>query len=1101
MIFKVNYDEDLYDEYSYGKDYSEQIKNFYEFAEKIVNLIFEGKSSEALSTVESFFQNNCFSPEQYFIYSRYENFLNHVKYCCDSSETLSVDDLRFTYNHYDLIPYNIVKFMLSNYVDCVFKTSGLEYGLMILKDNAFLLSDLDEKILEVSLYSQAEDIENLYENLLDLKDIYKNSDSVDYLIKTLIRKSHLKDIDKNSDSVEAGALLLRLADCEYKLGKFEKSIETAKEAYSLGCWIFGYANQIVESYIALKEYGKAREFVDSIAPLTYKLKKTERLESYEISLYDIPFYFKDRINSAEKSKESNNISILDDDFIKSCLLRTPVNKYELQIVLHRIRKKMENRFYEQQSGAVQGSVYDNLYLDGLASDYLSAAYIVRHFYGYTQEYYQYLSKGLFFSGVLSQCIRGFNENISYIAALKTGFMIQENSTFEDSINTLYCGYCNSTDNLDKLNLKNLIINMKTRVSSSNYLEKITNNDCFFLKYSPVVRSNFNSENEKKVLDEVDKRFMDADKKYNDWLAAVKQDIRFNRDLTYVANEVKKTVLIFESDKKFIEEYLDSVAGMEEFYKYSDFDNRLIVAERALQKLNDLESSVDRKGRETTIFFENYLRKVIVAAKTNLKNIIERLYQEFVAKVTIDVPVRRVVPNNYGNINIALSISNAPNRAPVKELRLVVENVDGEKIYQKNLSNKYLQGGASISEIINISTGGQDSFSINIKAFYAGGFAENNVQISVDSGNDFEEIHNHYIPGNPVQNDDMFFGRDDLIKRLELSLKDDRTRCIVIYGQKRSGKSSIFEHLKRKLTDKFIVLNFSAGADMTSESNFYRCVQNVLTEYAEDNDFDENIVKDLENCDVSDFLNFEKFIRKAKRVLCKPQGKELLLMIDEFTLVYKYIKDSNHDIGENFMDIWKEMSERNMFKSALIGQDNMPEFIDEYPNQFQVTDLRRVSYLERQYAKDLIVKPILLSNGKSRYREGADDKIADWFNGQPFFIQQYCNKLVEYLHTNKENYIPMAVAEHVKNEMLAECREASFDNLVYAKEGETCDADWTVLKKIASSDVEDVPVDISSLSEDEKTALDKLTDREVLTKKQDRYTIKIPFFREWIREYK
>ena len=106
LSIKVNYDEDLYDEYSYGKDYSEQIKKFYEFAEKIVNLIFEGKSSEALSKVESFFQNNCFSPEQYFIYSRYEIFRNHVKYCCDSSETLSADDLRFTYNYYDLIPYN-----------------------------------------------------------------------------------------------------------------------------------------------------------------------------------------------------------------------------------------------------------------------------------------------------------------------------------------------------------------------------------------------------------------------------------------------------------------------------------------------------------------------------------------------------------------------------------------------------------------------------------------------------------------------------------------------------------------------------------------------------------------------------------------------------------------------------------------------------------------------------------------------------------------------------------------------------------------------------------------------------------------------------------
>ena len=156
----------------------------------------------------------------------------------------------------------------------------------------------------------------------------------------------------------------------------------------------------------------------------------------------------------------------------------------------------------------------------------------------------------------------------------------------------------------------------------------------------------------------------------------------------------------------------------------------------------------------------------------------------------------------------------------------------------------------------------------------------------------------------------------------------------------------------------------------------------------------------------------------------------------------------------------------------------------------------LSYLEKEDAIKLITEPIPL-NGESRFREGTERKIADWFNGQPYYTQTYCKKLVDYLNSKKTNYVTDAVAEYVKNSMFEDSRIDFFDNLVDEKDEDS----WTVLKKIASADVEDVPLDLASLSDSEKDALTKLTDREVITKKQDRYQIKIPFFREWIRKYK
>ena len=313
------YSEDFYEDFvpklskrdeKYKAEYKAKFKAFYEFAESIVTLISDGNFQQALSEVES--AKNNYSDEKKIIFYHFINFQNHVKYCCNESEKsynynlympydpmmywnleqyrYNVDcDLRdnFYDNFYDFpaYPYSVSRFMISNYADFVYRTEGLKATLSELKryrKQFFLFyEDEDETILECSLYSQEGNIEKLYEKLLVLKDIHKQR-----------------------DSSETGALLLRLADCEYRLGMFEKSIETAKEAYFYGCWIFGYANQVVESYIALKQYDKAREFVDRIeATFRDKLKKTEKTESYEIHSLDIPFYFRDRIDSAEKIKK------------------------------------------------------------------------------------------------------------------------------------------------------------------------------------------------------------------------------------------------------------------------------------------------------------------------------------------------------------------------------------------------------------------------------------------------------------------------------------------------------------------------------------------------------------------------------------------------------------------------------------------------------------------------------------------------------------------------------------------------------------------------------------------------------------------------------
>ncbi|MDJ0836866.1 MAG: AAA family ATPase [Acidobacteriota bacterium] len=61
--------------------------------------------------------------------------------------------------------------------------------------------------------------------------------------------------------------------------------------------------------------------------------------------------------------------------------------------------------------------------------------------------------------------------------------------------------------------------------------------------------------------------------------------------------------------------------------------------------------------------------------------------------------------------------------------------------------------------------------------------------------------NPYIAGNPVGNSNAFFGRDDILRRVMRMLRRPQDDGIVLYGQRRIGKTSILQKLSRILPEK------------------------------------------------------------------------------------------------------------------------------------------------------------------------------------------------------------------------------------------------------------------------------------------------------------
>lgn len=122
-----------------------------------------------------------------------------------------------------------------------------------------------------------------------------------------------------------------------------------------------------------------------------------------------------------------------------------------------------------------------------------------------------------------------------------------------------------------------------------------------------------------------------------------------------------------------------------------------------------------------------------------------------------------------------------------------------------------------------------------------------------------------------------------------------------------------------------------------------------------------------------------------------------------------------------MKFWKSFveGERHHFSTVLIGQDITPRFIEQFKNEFGVIKQKRISYLKDEDTYKLIEEPILLSDKKeSRYRSLAMNRIFDLTGGSPFYIQIFCDRLVNYMNRRKAMYITEADVENIKEELIA-----------------------------------------------------------------------------------
>ena len=417
-----------------------------------------------------------------------------------------------------------------------------------------------------------------------------------------------------------------------------------------------------------------------------------------------------------------------------------------------------------------------------------------------------------------------------------------------------------------------------------------------------------------------------------------------------------------------------------------------------------------------------------------------------------------------------------------------------------------------------------------KKAQAGLVPEKSVGVN-DADTNFEAIENPYAAyaeGGIVGDPAMFFGRDEIIQNIAQAIQTSRlqSKCILIFGQKRSGKSSVLYHLKSFLQKdrELLILNLGNIGTLSGDScvSFScRILRRILKElaYAVEDRVDEgfppldfSIPSDDEFYNHPDPLqHFENTFRSLKRHFSKQESwhdVKVVLLIDEFQYIYDRILADK--IPQSFMQSWKALLQANYFHAVLVGQDVMPKFKASFPNEFSTTQDKRVTYLKPDDARKLIDDPIRIGGkqGESRYREQAIERILELTAGSPFYIQMLCNRLVEYMNIKHASLLTEGDVEQIKNELIHGVNALGldkFDNLINS--GDTSpdaipDEDTLkVLKAIADNSGRIDPchrdrIDCETISPVD-TVLNDLEKRDVVERLEQSYQIQVGLFKEWL----
>jgi tetratricopeptide (TPR) repeat protein len=267
--------------------------------------------------------------------------------------------------------------------------------------------------------------------------------------------------------------------------------------------------------------------------------------------------------------------------------------------------------------------------------------------------------------------------------------------------------------------------------------------------------------------------------------------------------------------------------------------------------------------------------------------------------------------------------------------------------------------------------------------------------------------NPYIAGAPVLDTEMFFGRDQLIERI---LQTIHNNSLLLYGERRIGKTSLQHHLRRRLQqlddpnyDFFPVYVDLQG---TPESQFFATLA-------------EDVFHELEpllggmrqgeglNSDADyGYRELVADLRRVFKVLEEKSSKQvkLVLLIDEVDELNAYDPRVNQRLRSLFMKSFAE----NLV-AVVSGVEIRKQWDKEGSPWYNFFEEIEVTPIGREDVVELITRPV---GGVFKIDQAVIDRIIELTDRKPYHVQRLCIALVNRMYEQGKRQITTADVDAV-----------------------------------------------------------------------------------------
>jgi hypothetical protein len=257
----------------------------------------------------------------------------------------------------------------------------------------------------------------------------------------------------------------------------------------------------------------------------------------------------------------------------------------------------------------------------------------------------------------------------------------------------------------------------------------------------------------------------------------------------------------------------------------------------------------------------------------------------------------------------------------------------------------------------------------------------------------QELDNPYVVGVPLtEQQEIFVGRADIVARIEQLLLDRRCPPLLLYGQRRMGKTSLLRNLGRLLPSTIVPL-FVDGQRIALASDYPDFLYNLAGEMGRSAKKQRGLSLpplSRESLAASPFTCFNEWLDEVERTLELQGYPTALLALDEFEMLSSVLNKGRFDEADVFSLLRHMIQHRPQFKVMLAGSHELAE-LQNWAGYLINVQVIKIGYLATEEARQLIEQPN--QNFALRYEPEARQRVLELSRGHPALVQLLCYEIV------------------------------------------------------------------------------------------------------------